>query len=365
MTAERPRRLIGALCSAALVLLAAMTPAQAKETALQVEATGQAFVANAADRDSARTRALSEALVSAAFSGGATLRGHTVLDRGRITADLSILRPVGRVLSYRLQSATLKADTWTVRISAVVGPAQAALCSGQRRLTISATPPRITVAPDAPPWSEAVARTLMLELDETLRHHPAVDLDSVAPARTTPVSDSLDYTTLTRGQSQSAAGNHRMGQEITVTRSNTTLDLTLFLTLHAQDGTVLRRKLRQDAVVPKGGLTGLLTTPSRRKVESALRTDMIGTVDALLDNLTCQPVQARLALTADTLRAPFGTRHGLTRSALAFVEDRNDGFGILEIETLGRDEIRLRPLDPTRSAASFDGKRVYFVEVGL
>ena len=359
------RGLIQTLCGLAVVLLTTIAPAQAKETTLRIEAVGQAFVANAADRDSARIRALSEALVSAAFSGGATLRGHTVLDRGRITADLSILRPVGRVLSYTLTSASLDNGLWTVRINAVVGPADTSLCSGQRRLTISATPPRITVAPDAPSWSGAVAQALALDLVETLRRHPAVDLDSIAPNRSTPVSDSLDYTTLTRGQSQPAAGDHRMGQEITVTRSNTTLDLTLFVTLQAQDGTLLRRELRQSTRIPKGGLTGMLTTPSRSKVEAALRTDMTRSVTALLEELTCQPVQARLALAGGTLQAPLGTRHGLTRGALAFVEDRNDGFGILEIVSLTRNEVQLRPLDPTRPAASFDGLRVSFVEVGL
>ena len=359
------RALTQTFCALALILLATITPVQAKDTALRIEAVGNAFVVNAADRDTARIRALSEALVSAAFSGGATLRGHTVLDKARITTDLAILRPVGRVLSYQLLSADLNNGMWTVRISAVVGPADTGPCASQRRLTISATPPRITVAPDAPPWSGAVAQNLALDLVETLRRHPAVDLDSIAPARSLQVSDSLDYTTLTRGQSRPAAGDHRMGQEITVRRSNTTLDLTLFVTLHAQDGTVLRRELRQSTRIPKGGLTGMLTTPSRSKVEAALRADMTRSVNTLLKELTCQPVQARLQMAGGTLQAPLGKRHGLTRSALAFVEDRNDGFGLLEITSLSRNEVALRPLDPTRSAASFDGLRVYFVEVGL
>ena len=362
------RALTHTLCALALMLLATMAvmaPAQAKDTALRVEAVGQAFVLNASDRDSARIRALSEALVSAAFSGGATLRGHTVLDKGRITADLSILRPVGRVLSYKLKSAALDNGMWTGRISAVVGPAQTGLCAGQRRLTVSATPPRISVAPDAPPWSGAVAKNLALDLVDTLRRHPSVDLDRIAPARTTQVSGSFDYTTLTRGASTPAAGDHRMGQEITVSRSNRTLELTLYVTLHAQDGTVLRRDLRQETLIPKGGLTGMLTTPSRSKVEASLRKDMKRAVTDLVTDLTCQPVQARLKMAGGLLQAPLGKRHGLTRSALAFVEDRNDGFGLLEITSLTRNEVALRPLDPTRSAASFDGLRVYFVEVGL
>ena len=128
---------------------------------------------------------------------------------------------------------------------------------------------------------------------------------------------------------------------------------------------MLRRELRQSTRIPKGGLTGMLTTPSRSKVEAALRQDMTRSVNTLLKELTCQPVQARLQMAGGALQAPLGKRHGLTRSALAFVEDRNDGFGLLEITSLTRNEVALRPLDPTRSAASFDGLRVYFVEVGL
>lgn len=363
----RLRNLVGAFWAFVLFFTVTTAPlwADAKDTTIRIATVGNAFVANSADRDSARIRALSEALVSAAFSGGATLRGHTVLDKGRVTADLAILRPVGRVLSYQLLSASLENNMWTVRISALVGPAEAEGCASARRLTISATPPTISVAPDAPSWSGAVAKVLALDLVETLRRHPSVDLDRIAPVRTLQVADSFDYTTLTRGKSAPAAGDHRMGQEITIRRANTMLDLTLFVTLHAQDGTVLRRELRQSVRIPKGGLTGMLTTPSRSAVEAHLRADMTRSVDALLAELTCQPVQARLRLMGDTLQAPMGKRHGLMRSALAFVEDNNDGFRLLEIVALGDDAVSLRPLDPTYSVASFDGLRVYFVESGL
>jgi len=88
-------------------------------------------------------------------------------------------------------------------------------------------------------------------------------------------------------------------------------------------------------------------------------------VRAMLDGLACQPAEARLALGSDGLSVPLGRRHGLTRASLAFVDDPNDGFGLLEVVALDKSRTTLRPLDPSRALASFNGLRVYFVEAGL
>ena len=84
-----------------------------------------------------------------------------------------------------------------------------------------------------------------------------------------------------------------------------------------------------------------------------------------LDQLSCEPAHARIARQGDDLVVPVGRRHGLTRASLAFVDDPDDSFGLLEIVALQADSARLRPLDPTRGAPGFDGLRVYFLEAGL
>lgn len=349
----------------ALFAALVMPAVAAGDEVFAVEAEGHAFVAAPGDRDAARRRALGEALVSAALSGGASLRGHTAMNKGRITADLSILRPTGRILSHRVLSADLSQGRWTVRVLATVGPMPVGACAGRRRLTISATPPEIRVAPDASAWAGPLAKRVAQDLADTLRRHSGVDLDRIAPVADTPVSSALDYTALTRGRPAAAAGDHRLGQDIRVIRDGDRLVLTLGLSLAGQDGSRVRRDFRREAGVPSGGLAGLVSGRSRSRAESELTRGLMSAVTGWLDALTCAPAAARIVRQGETLSVPLGRRHGLTRASLAFIDDPDDSFGLLEVVTLGNRETVLRPLDPTRGAGSFAGRRVYFVEAGL
>src|SRR6056297_884806 len=122
-------RLLASWCCAMLMLAISATSGFAGDATLWIEARGYAYPASAADRDSARRRAIGEALVSAALAGGSSLRGHTVTNKGRITSDLAILRPTGRVLSHRVLSAELVDGRWNVHVAAQVGPMTADTCS--------------------------------------------------------------------------------------------------------------------------------------------------------------------------------------------------------------------------------------------
>jgi hypothetical protein len=350
-----------------LVLLGAVfcTAAEAKDATLWVEAEGRAYVASAADQDAARRRAIGEALVSAALAGGASLKGHTAMDKGRITADLTILRPTGRILTHRILSAALQDGQWVVRVSAEVGPMPVGACASRRRMTVSATPPQIRVTPEASAWAEPLAEGLARDLMELLRAHPDTDLERIAPMSTAPVAAALDYNTLTRGQSLPAAGDHRMNQSITVERQGKTLRLALEVAVIGPDGNGVRRRIERQAAVPRGGVAGLVSGQNRSSAEADLTAGVLQEVRAMLDGLVCQPAEARLALGSDGLSVPLGRRHGLTRASLAFVDDPNDGFGLLEVVALDKSRTTLRPLDPSRALASFNGLRVYFVEAGL
>lgn len=357
------RRLI--LTITFLAGFAAMTahPAQAQTTT--VEATGIAYVASAQDYESARRRALGDALVSAAMAGGATISGHTAVVNGRVTADITMMQMAGRIVSYQLLSAAEQGGQWQVQIRAEVGAAATGRCATLRRLTISSLPPVIDVRPDVPAWAVPVAGQLAHDVTRILQAHPATVLDSVAPMPVLSAPAALDYTSLTQGHAAQPAGNHRLAQTITVQRQGNQLLLTLDIGLAGSDGETLARRFQRQAAMPQAGTVGYLTGQGRDRAEHNLTAGLIQDVTAAIDAIACQPPQARMTLGNAGLQVPIGAVHGLTRGSLALLFGSSDRFGLLEIAQLGDRDAILRPLDPTIAVADLHGGLVYFIEAGL
>lgn len=336
------------------------------EPVLDVIAQGHAAIHSSADRDAARRRAIGDALISAALSGGATLRGHSVQDKGRIVADLTILRPIGQVLSHRVLSAVEQNGLWTVQIAARVGVAPQGICDQRRRLTVSAFLPTIEVSPTAPAWSATLAQQMARDVADLLKRDPNIQVErTTAAPKPTAVSAKLDYTRLTRGHATAAAGDHRVTQSLRVQTQGAMLLFDLDLEFLGQDGTSIQRRFSRQTSLPKTGTAGFMAGQNRLTAEAALTQGLLTEVKTLLTELGCTAPEARLVLTKDALMVPLGQAHGLTRASLAFVDDPNEPFGLLEVIRLKDRETTLRPLDPSRSLASFNGRRVYFLEAGL
>ena len=350
------------VCLFASVLgLAPAQPGLAKDTPRQITTEGHAYVTSPRDKDAARRRAIADALVSAALAGGATLQGHTVMDRGRITVDLSLLRPAGRVLSHRVFSTQLQDGMWTASVLATVGPISKTICTG-RRLSVSTPPPHIKVAPNAPAWAVPLAQDMPQTVMKILRSHPGVDLAVIAPSNTR--QNMQAYTTLTQGRSSPLPGDHLLQQSVEIRQQGNSLRLILSLSLIGQDGGTVRWQFQRDTSVPAGGSIGFLAGQTPDKAANTLTRDLPPELGRFLDELACQAPQARLAWSNGALNVPLGQKHGITRSSLAFVDDPNGSFGLLEVQALTDRHTTLRPLDPTVSERSYDGLRVYFLETG-
>lgn len=333
----------------------------------KIEATGHAYVTSAADKDAARRRAVGDALVWAGLAGGASLRGHSVQNMGRITADLTIVRPTGRILNHKVMSAQLKDGLWTVKILAEVGAMPAGACASRRNMMVSAAPPIIRVHPSAPAWTQQLAREFAHSIINALTEHPNITLERIAESpRVATAGAAFDYTALTRGQQTiAAAGDHRLKQQITVTARSGKIQFAVDLHLTGPDGQTSHSQILREAKMPKGGMTGYLSGRTRSATEKSLTQNLYGELKSWMDGQSCEPPVAQIAMTSQGLTVPLGRRHGLTRGSIAFVDDPNDNFGLLEIVSLGNRQAELRPLDPTRSKQSFDGRRVYFLEAGL
>jgi Flagellar assembly protein T, N-terminal domain len=355
------------------VFLLAAAPLRAGD--LWIEATGFAIQSGAEDGPSAKRRAVADALLMAALSGGADVKGHTVVDRSVVTSDLLIVRPVGRVKEHRLMSAVKTGDTWQVVVEARVGLGPDAACGARRRLVITAFAPDIEVSPHAPAWAEPLAQEVANDLVRQVERHSSVELVRVTDRHMSTRSaarEAVDYTVLTKGSVRMGPGEHGFVPVIRLDvggpsrRPELRLDLTMRLIGGNGEETRqdVARSVKLPGVSPLGRLA-VLVEPDRGQMAAKLTAGLDRAMTALLDVETCKPVLARLVVSGHTISAPVGRRQGLTKGSIAFTADADGSTEMLEVVGLDAEGVTLRPLDPNRPAKAFSNRPVRFFETGV
>ncbi|MCC5964953.1 MAG: flagellar assembly protein T N-terminal domain-containing protein [Natronohydrobacter sp.] len=334
-----------------------------------VEVTGSALVQGASDLDAARRRALADALLSAAFAGGAAVQGHSAMSLGRMTSDMLIVRPVGRVLSYQLLGQQQSGGHLHVTIRAQVGQPVAGECHDRRALVLTVYPPEVRVSPSAPAWAEALAHQIAAELvRQTQQRQEVADitLARFLPGQD-PSRDSTDWRALTQGSGRVAAGGHGLHVRLEIAPANKRLNLQLRLRL---DGPAGERMVQtHDAEIRRAGPSALgRAAPLAQRDQAQLAHDLgrgaVPALQALFRQAGCQPVRALITHAAGRLEVASGRVHGLTRASLAFTIDRDQSVEMLEIKQLSERRAQLAPLDATRPVASFAGRAVRFMDTG-
>lgn len=356
------------------VLMLAALPLRAAE-GIVVQATGFAIQSGAEDAASAKRRAVADALLQAALSGGASVQGHTVVDRSVVTSDLLIVRPVGRVLRHRVLDLTQQGGTWTARIEAVVGLGVSGQCERRRNLQVTVYQPVIRVKPAAPAWTEPLAMEVAKALVRQLEAHPATRLVRVTDRpmpRISKAQEAFDYETLTRGSVRMGEGEHGFIPVVVMdvgglgARPELFMDLEMVLIAGngAESRQAIRRSVRLPGVSPLGRLAKAFE-PDRRQLAAELTSGIEREMDMLLDIETCKPVMANLSVSGGRIQAAVGRNQGLTQGSIAFTADADHSTEMLEVVEIGASRVVLRPLDPGRPAKAFAGRPVRFVETGL
>jgi hypothetical protein len=339
------------------------------QAATWVEVTGSAIITSAADVDSARRRALADALLSASFAGGADVKGHSAMSLSRMTADVLIVRPVGRVLGFEMLSQSQDGHVWQVRIRAKVGPAEAQSCSDRRSLVLTVYPPELSVSPNAPAWAEALGHQIAAELvDLTQRRQEVAELHLAhSLPKGDPSRDATSWRALTRGSSRVPAGGHGLHISVQIAPEGRALVLRLDLRLL---GPAAEQMIQEHvAQIPLPGPSPLgrataLVQPDRMQLAHQLGQGAVPALAALFKQAGCQPVRAVIAQEGNALVVTAGRQHGLTRASLAFTIDRDHTTEMLEITKLSDRSARLAPLDTTQPLSAFAGRPVRFVDTG-
>lgn len=352
-----------------LVGVLAASMAMAGDKALWIQATGIAAITSKSDVDSARRRALADALLSAALAGGSELKGYTAVDKGVITKDLTIVSARGRILKHEVLDTYRAGNYWKTRIRAKVGAVTAAECRGSRRMIVTAYAPAIRVDPYAPAWTARMAHTLSARLMDILDRHPNTRLEQVSAmsrANSQPqLATGFDYNALTRGSIQQRSGDQAFETVIDVRAFGQTLSMDTELRITDVSGRPIQSTINNTTVVPELTSLSQATGKTRARAEADLTEGVEERFRTMLDQLACTPPEARLKVAGGQITAPVGTRHGLSRGSLGVIVDQRRNFGFFEITSLGKDKVVLRPLDRTAKASQFNGARVEFLDTGL
>ncbi len=341
----------------------------AADAASWVEVTGSALIHNAADTDAARRRALADALLSAAFAGGAAVQGHSAMSLSRMTSDMLIVRPVGRVLGFRMLSQQQSGGYWHVRIRAQVGLPARGQCTDRRAIVLTVTPPEIRVSPQAPAWAEALAGQVAAELIDRAKQRPEVAELHLVHGRPgpDPARDATDWRSLTRGSARVPPGGHGLDIRLHIAPEGHRLQLRLGLRLvgpaQEQLTTEHSAAIRMPGPSPLGRAAPLVQQ-DRERLAASLATGAVPALETLLQQAGCEPVRAVITQDAGHLTVAAGRVHGLSRGSLAFTIDRDHSVEMLEITDLSERSARLLPLDATRPVEGFAGRMVRFVDTG-
>lgn len=358
-------RVLAILCA----LLAA--PVSAQES-IWIETEGFATVNASGDTDSARRRALADALLNAALAGGAYVQGHSVMSMAVVERDMLIVRPTGQVMRHQIIETDLNGNMWTVRIRALVGPGGLTQCDAPQRMNIITYAPDVRVSPYAPAWTEVIAQDTVQTLYGVLDRHPHVAnlriTERPIPNNMSDERAARDYVTLTSGDVRLGYGDYGFVPRIVVdtvqdgrtTSARLILDLSLFTT----EGVANRQEVIREVRLPGPSLLGnaaSLTNRTRNQMMADLRSGLDQAFDRLLSVQSCTPLAATVAQNGNTLSVQVGHRHGLTRGAIAYTADSNATVDMLEVVSISNRSATLRPLDPTQPISAFDNRAVRFI----
>lgn len=353
----------------ALSLCLLAPPVAATAQTLVIDVTGQALQNSTDDQDSARRRALADALLQAAMAGGAKVTGHSVLDKARITSDLVIVRPVGRVLGHQVLAQSCAGGVCQVTIRATVGPEGAGGCQN-RKMQVIAYAPEIRVSSSAPAWAEPLAQRISRTILERLARTRDVTVKQITNRPPPRQGQTSDYLTLTQGSVHLNPGDQGLVLRIDMNTEAAglsgkalTLDLDItFLGGQGESKTYrLHRAVKLPGVSPLGRVAEL-AKPGRDRLAADLAGEAEPYFADLMQQKLCEPVSIVLSVSGGTISAPVGRAQGLTRGTIAFTADRNASTEMLEIVELGAERVVLRPLDPGQPASAFAGRPVQFLE---
>ena len=352
----------------------------AKEEKLQIiMSTGRAAIISNEHIDETRTRALEDALYSAALLGGAEIDGFSSVQVGSQLDDHFVVRPSSKIIDYDIVDERFDDLHYTVEIEAAVGELKKVDCQNRLFNTVSMFAPVFRVDEKIPAWLSHQPSAMIKSLQENLTRKPNFNLVSLANLPLDPKELTRDktysYKALTSGTTNVLNGDFAFTTTITLKRTvkKTSFQQNHFVDVMVESAVFVDSDYRPTEKVThqaKFPIRNFLPTQFMSVLASPNPTKIKGNLSKLISEhaaeletvMRCTPLSATMIAKEDGLHIPIGSRHGLQDNRLAVVSNEVMPWTVLRVIKINANGAVLMPLNRKRSSAQLSGQRVSFLE---
>ncbi|MDB3880309.1 flagellar assembly protein T N-terminal domain-containing protein [Alphaproteobacteria bacterium] len=354
--------------------------ANADEEKLQiVMSTGRAAIISNEQLDETRTRALEDALYSAALLGGAEIDGYSSVQAGSQLDDHFVVRPSSKIIDYDIVDERFDDLHYTVEIEAAVGELKKVDCQNRLFNNVTMFAPVFRVDEKTPAWLSHQPSAMIKSLQENLTRKPNFNLVNMVnlplDRRELTRDKTYSYKALTSGTTNVLNGDFALATTITFKRTvkKTSFQQNHFVDVMVESAVFVDSDYRPtEKVVHQGKFPirnflptqfmSVLASPNPTKIRENL-SKLISEHAAELETvMRCTPLSATMIAKEDGLHIPIGSRHGLQDNRLAVVSNEVMPWTVLRVIKINVDGAVLMPLNRKRSPAQLSGQRVSFLE---
>ena len=344
-----------------------------------IETTGRAVIENDEMIDSARRRALEDALYLAALHGGAKINGFSSVNTDTSIQENLVVQPASQLLDYTIISEE-KTDThFIIKVRSAVGQLKEKACESKGLKSLSVYKPLISIDPSAPFWVSSLADELANNIlasfnaskDVNLTDNSFVALDQNELVTT---NDDFDYISLTSGRERTRYGDYASVSSISIAESKKLVGFTsynsLIITFKTEiyEGSTYSFSFSKsksiEALFSSRGpwrTINLLLKPNKDNIIGPIAIAARAHGKEVLDNLVCKKLNSIITLNNGKIEVPLGKRHGVTMSALAATKGEQTPFNILMVENVLENKSILVPLNKNLEFNKLNGKSIQFL----
>jgi len=350
-----------------------------EENLTLVTSTGRAAIISDEQLQETRSRALEDALYSAALLGGAEIDGFSSIQAGTQLDDHFVVRPSSKIVDYDILNEQSDDLHYAITIEAAVGEVRKTECQNRPVNNVTMFAPVIAIDNEVPAWVSHIPTGLIKDIYDQMAKRPDVEMINKADVPLDPESLTKDlrysYKALTTGVTKIRDGDFAFSTNIMMNKivqkegfqENHFVDAIIETKVFIDSDFKEAQTVTNEARIPIRNVTALklignAASPNRSKIRSGFTNLVLEHVAEVTVAMQCTPLAAIMVAREDGLHIPIGAHQGLRDNRLAVVSNKTIPWTILRVVKTKMNSAVLKPLNRKRSLAQLSGQKVSFLE---